>query len=420
MTKTLALVLVAALGACGSDGSNNGDDGMPVDGQPGVDTGSGSNDSDGGVPCNDHSIAAAADRTRYMVVAHPFAADFNGGAKLFEVLTLSETGELTRAQNKRQFELEGRANYGNIAFTPDGQLGLVALEENGQATPGGRIGVFYLAPDGTPTVVEPAFHGDFFAGAVVMDPSGKRAYVLDQETRNNGGGIHAVDIACDGHLTDKGLIAPAKLPGGLVLDGDRAVVMAGDYGPDETAGKDAHLLAWNQTAPTRTVGVDAYGDDNFTTPNAAFTFDKSVYLAVNNALSGGNRVAVLGVGASTLTPKTVLTGISDPQSVTTSPFGNVAVVSAFQDDAIYILDDQGTAGAWRKRGTLTSAGMAVQQPSDFVSVNRGSLNGHAWVVENTLIRHLKFSAAGAVTDEGQMKFEGDGGDEIPGAVGLQP
>lgn len=418
MKKTFALVLMLA--ACGSDGSkNSGDDGMTGDDQPNIDGGSGSG-TDSGVPCNDHSIPAAADRTRYVVVAHPFAANFMGGAKLFEVLTLSESGELTRSANKRTFELEGRANYGNIAFTPDGQIGLVALSEIGQPVPGGRIGVFYLAPDGTPTVVESAFHGDFYAGAVVMDPSGKRAYVLDQETRNNGGGIHAVDIACDGHLTDMGLIAPAKVPGGLVLDGDRAFVMAGDFGPDETPGKDAHLLAWNQTAPTRTFGIDAFGDDNVDTPNAVLNFDKSVYIAPDNSLLGGNRVAIMGVTASALTVKTVLTGITDPQGVAASPFGNVAVVSAFQDDAYYILDDQGTGGAWRKRGTLTALSGAVQQPSDIVTVNRGTLNGHMWVVENVAIRHLKFSNAGAVTDEGSLKFDGPGGDEIPGAIGIQP
>jgi DNA-binding beta-propeller fold protein YncE len=419
MKKNLAFVLVALLGACGGGGGgNNGDDVQPGDDQPGIDGGSGSG-SDGGIQCVDHGVAAPADRTRYVVVAHPFAADFGGGAPLFEVLTLSQTGELSQAANKRTFELAGRASYGNIAFTPDGQIGLVALSEIGQAVPGGKVGVFFLAPDGTPTVIDAGFSGDFYAGAVVMDPSGKRAYILDQETRNNGGGIHAVDIACDGHLTDKGLIAPAKLPGGLVLDGDRALVMAGDYGPDEVAGKDAHLLAWNPTAPTRTFGIDAYGDDNVDTPNAALTHDKATYIALNNALSGGNRVAILGVGTSDLTVKTVLTGIVDPQGVATSPFGNVAIVSAFQDDAIYILDDQGTAGAWRKRGTVTPTS-TVQQPSDIVSIDRGTLMGHLWVVENTLIRHLEFTNAGTVTDHGTMKFEGDGGDTIPGAIGIQP
>jgi len=89
----------------------------------------------------------------------------------------------------------------------------------------------------------------FYASRVVMDPSGERAWVVDGNWRENGGGIYGVRIACDGTLTDEGLRVAAKLPSALAfLPGGHAVLAATDA-LDSPAGEDLHVLDW--AAPAR-------------------------------------------------------------------------------------------------------------------------------------------------------------------------
>src|SRR6185436_14609990 len=126
------------------------------------------------------------------------------------------------------------------------------------------------------TVVDPGFTGAFYAQRVVLDPRGDRAYVIDGNTRENGGGIYLVTIGCDGALTDHGMLAPAKTPGGLAFVGPRALVAAGDV-LDSHAGEDVDLLDWSD-APARVAGVDAFGDDLAIVGGTALTFDDNTYL----------------------------------------------------------------------------------------------------------------------------------------------
>src|ERR1700690_1862355 len=65
--------------------------------------------------------AAPVDRVRQVVISHPYDAASNE-ANAWEVLDLSTTGVLTRP--KRTFTM-GRATGGVMAFTPDGEIGVV-------------------------------------------------------------------------------------------------------------------------------------------------------------------------------------------------------------------------------------------------------------------------------------------------------
>src|SRR5512140_577985 len=129
---------------------------------------------------------AAADRTRFVVIAHPYTAA-GDASPAFEVLQLSATGQLTRFASPRTFMLATRTPFGVIAFTPDGKVGIVAMDD-------GNLGVFALDADGNPTVVQASFHGSFYADRVVMSPAGDRAWIIDRNTRANGGGIYQVEI----------------------------------------------------------------------------------------------------------------------------------------------------------------------------------------------------------------------------------
>lgn len=355
----------------------------------------------------------AVDGPRHVVVSRPY--DTNGdAATIFEVLSLSATGVLARGATPVTFDLH-RTNFGTIEFTPDGKIGLVAQED-------GSLGVFALAADGTPSVVTPSFGSEtFYADRVIVDPDGDFAYILDGNTRANGGGVYAIRIGCDGTPTSLGLIAAGSTPGSLILDGDRALIAAGSV-LDSATGADAELLHWMGAAmPTVTAGADAFGDDDAIVGGAALTSDNHTFLIGDkNSFSGtGNRVAVVTVGDSTLTPMAILTPIADPESIQTSPFGNVAIVTTADGDAIHVLDDGGTNHAWRVRGLLTYTSGNPMQPGDTTAITRGALDGHVFVSELSSIRQIVFHDDASVTDIGSLQF-GGGLDQILGAIGVQP
>jgi hypothetical protein len=395
-------VSVLLLAACGDDGAHSHDG--PIDGTVTLDSPAGSS------TCG---RVLAADGPRHVVISRPY--DTNGDAATkFEVLSLSATGVLARGATPVTFDMH-RTNFGTIAFTPDGKIGLVAQED-------GSLGVFALAADGTPSVVTASFgSATFYADRVIVDPSGDFAYILDGNTRANGGGIYAIRIGCDGTPTSLGLIAAGSTPGGLILDGDRALVAAGSL-LDSATGADAELLHWMGTdLPTVTAGADAFGDDDAIVGGAALTSDKHTFLIgdKNSFSTTGNRVAVVTVGDTTLTPANILTMIADPESIQTSPFGNVAIVTTADGDAIHVLDDGGTNHAWQIRGLLAYTSGNPMQPGDTTAITRGALNGHVFVSELSSIRQVVFHDDGSVVDTGSLQF-GDGLDQILGAIGVQP
>lgn len=387
----VAALLVGLAAGCGGESavSNNPDAPTSPDG-----------------PAGCARAPAAADRTRHVVVSHPYDT---AGAKagMYEVLELSPAGMLTRPG--RTFEL-GRATSGTIAFTPDGEIGLVALED-------GKLGVFRLDASGVPAVVHAGFAGSFYASRVVVEPRGDRALVLDGNWRENGGGIYRVTIGCDGTLTEAGMIAPAKLPSAIAFAGEHAVVAATDIMDSQAAGHDVHLLGWGD-APAVIAGADAFGDDMQIVGGAALTADGSTFLVGDTSQFANvpNRVAAVSVTATGVAKGDVVP-VEDPASIVASPFGNVALVASAFGDAIFVLDVAN--GAWRVRGEVAYTGGAPQLPSDFAAIERGTLRGHVLVSENVSVRHLAFRDTGAVDDLGSLAF-GSGLQNIAGAIGVTP
>ncbi len=400
-SRLLAYPLIAlGIVACGGDDAAAPDAGTDAEVTPDA-------------PAGCMRTSAAPDRPRFVVISHPFNAA-GDASPTFEVLDLSATGALTRPQPPRTFSLAKRASFGTIEFTPDGEIGLVALDD-------GHLGVFRIDAAGTPTVVDASFAGGFYADHVVIDPRGDRAWIVDGNTRENGGGIYVVTIACDGTLSEGGLVAAANLPGGLAFTVDgRAVVPARNILDVTTAGLDAHLLRWSD-APSVLGGADAFGDDEAIVGGSALTSDGKAFLVGDKSsfASVPNRVAVVGVGAASLTPLTVITPLEDPEAIATSPFGDVALVTSAFGDAIFVLDTGGTAGAWRVRGQVTYVQGSPMLPGDMAKLARGMLNGHVLVAENVSIRHLAFRPSGAVDDLGSLQL-GSGLQNIAGVIGVTP
>ncbi len=354
---------------------------------------------------------AAADRTRYVVVARPY--DVNGDSSpLFEVLELSSAGALTRFDPPRMFELGNRTPFGVIAFTPDGEVGLVAMDN-------GDLGVFRLDASGIPTVVHASFDGAFYASRVIVDPAGDRAWVVDENTRPNGGGVYQVAIGCDGTLTDGGLVAAARSPGGLGFVGTRAVLAARDV-LDSPTGDDLHVLDLADPA-ARLGGGDAFGDDDQAFSGFALSRDGALAFIGDSNFAGPNRVAIASVTDTGASMMAVIPNITDPSAIAASPHGDVVVVSSSQPpgEGIYVLDTGGPNGAWRNRGEITYDGPAAQLPGDMTTIDRGALAGSVLVSELSTVRRVVFAADGSVTDAGSLAF-GEGLDSIGGAIGVTP
>lgn len=405
MNRTGLLVPALALAAACSSSH----DATPDAASPGPDA-----PIDAGSDTTCARTAAAADRPRHIVVAHPYGSDTGSGSQpsgAFEVLDLSGSGTLTRAQHT--FTM-GPTSFGTIAFTQDGRVGVVADDR-------GKLGVFTLADDGTATVVASQKELPYYAGKLVMDPSGGMVWVIDGDTGSNGGGIYRVDLACDGTPTDRGLVAAGSTPGGLAFAGDKAIVAASAMldSPDHTS---AHLLAWGAT-PTRIASAAAFADDLAIVGGTALTADGSTYLIGDTSSFSGvpNRIAVVGVSATGLKPESVIAAVGDPEAIVASPFGNVAIATDAFGNAIHILDDSGSGGTWRVRGDVAYApGTSPPQlPGDVATILVGTLRGHVFVSEVDKIRQLAFSGSGAVTDLGSLKF-GEPVEEALGAIGVTP
>jgi hypothetical protein len=391
----------------GADGSGDlaPDDAGVAEGPPIADT-----SPDVGVdPCP--RTPGPADGPRWVVVSHPFVGAGQKGPD-FEVLSLSAAGQL--AQTGTTFKL-GVATDGQVHFTPDGKIGLVVLEQ-------GKIGVFSLDASGKPTVVHAAFSGSFYAGRLLIGPKGKRAYVLDPNWRNNGGGIYRVSIGCDGSLKDEGSIVAAKLPWAAAwLDDHRLLLGARDVGSSK-AGDDAHVVDLRNGKAT--AGADAFGDDEAIISGLTLTRDKKYGLLADNAAysaSGGNRLAVVSLHAQTfaLSPVQVLPNLKDPVWIMTSPFDNAALVLGAQADSVWVLDyDAASKTPFSLRGKLVATGKTLL-PGVAVMIERGSLEGRVIISENTQLRQVQFKKGGAVEEIEILSF-GSGVKAIPGALGVTP
>jgi DNA-binding beta-propeller fold protein YncE len=407
--RTLILSCALTSAACGGGGAGDDDDDA-VDAASAIDA----------APSPDASgcprAPAAADRPRKVVVSHPYTA---GGAPAtrYRVLDLAENGVLTTTATS--FEM-GRSFSGEIVFTPDGEIGLVAQDD-------GSLGVFRFDAGGLPQVVHAAFTGGFYADQVVMSPDGATALVLDNQWRENGGGVHRVAIGCDGTLTDLGLWFPAKLPAGLNVlpGGERAVLAAVDVGAS-AAGLDAHLLDWPATppaAPAVVASADAFADDEHIVGSTAITPDGAFALIGDNqgiSETPPNRVAVVAIDGDTLTLVDTLSPILDPFDLVVSPHGDAALVVSGYGDALIVLDhDPEAASPFTVRGEPSYQGAAPELPGNAVMIEHGALAGLVLIAEVSGVRRVRFSAGAAVTDLGRTGT-GAGTENVVGAVGVQP
>ena len=392
---------LAALEACGSSGAPNGaspadasvrSDGTapgPADGGPeasanegGPADGGGSDGlaaGDAGAGCA--RTPAPADRARYVVASHPFAAD-GGAAAVFEVLDLSQGGALTRPATPVLFAM-GPASNAPIVFTPDGEVGLVAQDD-------GTIGVFRLDAAGTPTVVHAGYRGVFYAMQLVVSADGSHVYGLDLDTAPNKGGVYELAIGCDGTLSNEALVVPGGNAYAMALvptAPTEALLAAGAaFGSPATADTDlVDLASLSLIGSTEAFGGDA---GSALPSSVAVAPDGKYALVADNGITAGSRLAVVGISAPHLTAVGVLATPS-PTAVVISPFDNAALVlNDDSTDQIHVLtyDPANAATPFVLTGQLAYKFPPPQIPTTASVIAQGSLMGTVFVSENTAVR----------------------------------
>ncbi|RLB64205.1 MAG: hypothetical protein DRI90_05140 [Deltaproteobacteria bacterium] len=356
---------------------------------------------------------APANRERRVVISHPYDAQ-GGQDGRFEVLALSEGGQLSATGTT--FEM-GRAFEGVITFTSDGLVGVAVHDD-------GTLGVFGWDEQDQLQVIHDSYEGSFYADSVVMDPTGSRLFVLDNQWREHGGGVYRLRIECDGTLVEETKLFEAKLPAALLFDPltpDRAVVAAKDAF-SSPLDLDAHLLAWGGN-PSWVTGSDAFPDDEASIGAAAITPDGHYALLGDNSAFSGlpNRVAVVQIGADSLTVAQVLSPLEDPYAIVASPFGNAALVVSGFGEELFVLDydSDNAASPFSIAGTVSYQGGSPGLPGKAVLIERGDLEGRVLVAEYNGVRQVSFQPDGTATDHGLSTF-GSGSENNVGAIGVQP
>jgi hypothetical protein len=399
--RPIAPLLLAALACDPSSGGKGRGEGDSSDGP--ADTGS---PGDTGAPPAEGCRATppAADADRLVVVSLPYS-ESGSAAPTWGALRLRADGTLT--DPGARFEM-GRGYVGPVRFTPDGSLG-VAVQDDG------TLGVFAVADDLSVSVVDPGWTSGFYAGDVLIDPSGERLWVVDGNWANNGGGVYEVALDCETGLpSDAGFLIESKLAAALVaLPGDRAALVGREVG-GAPAGGELALLGW----PGASVLAESelFSDDDAIVSAVALSPDRRRLLVGDNSLfsSQPNRVVQVDVsGEAPGAPEAV--ELEDPVGIGISPDGSTALVSSGYGDALELLRLQ----PLERAGALAVRGDRVQLPGPIAVARRGPVDGIALVTEVGGVRAVRLGADGAADDLGLLSL-GAGLDALPSAIGVSP
>lgn len=394
----------------GSGGGVGGGTGGGSGGGSGGGTGGGVGGGAGDAGCP--RLPGPADRTRFVVASHPFPAD--GGSKddQYEVFTFSPTGALTPTG---QFFRMGRASAPDapIAFTPDGKVGLVPQED-------GTLGVFTLDTAGTATVVHARYAGAFYAGKVLVDAAGARAWITDSNVQANGGGLYTVDINCDGSLSnERYALAGDGVTAAAWLSGQTQLAAAARAFTGSPSMQDLHLVDTSAATPAVLSSATGFSDRDALAATVTVSHDDRWVAFSDNGFASGSRVAIFEKTGSTLTGRQVLS-TPNPMSVAFSPWGTGGlVVNSDGADHYRRLDFSG--GAFSVASSpLPYVHGRPQLPGAPVMIARGQLTGRLLIAELDAIRQLQFEPDGGITDVSKTPAGGTGSGQILGTLGVTP
>ncbi|MBI3179487.1 MAG: hypothetical protein HYZ27_07475, partial [Deltaproteobacteria bacterium] len=282
-------------------------------------------------------LTLAPGHRRHLVVARPYSEPNGAYTNRWEVLPLAADGTLGKVV--ASFEM-GRAHAGHVIFRPDGALGVAPGAD-------GTLGVFALAADGQVTVLASALDPGAYVSDVVFD--GDRLLLVDGNWPENGGGIYAASLGCDGAIGPAERLYPTKLATHLVVQtGPERVrgnqhLVAAKQAVDTTLGT-LHLVAEEDSGWTRLAGAALFPDDFAILSALAVTRDGRFALVGDNQAfdPADNRIGFALLAANNLTPSGIVTPLEDPYDLVASPYDDAVLVVSGLADAVRILDYDAT------------------------------------------------------------------------------
>ena len=337
---------------------------------------------------------------RHLVVSYPYSEPDGEPSDRWRVFRMGADGAPVTLTSEMTL---GRGYGGRVAFRPDGALGIAVNDD-------GTLGVFVIDDKGDATVLEPRLDVGAYAQEVQVD--GDRVLIVDPNWPDNGGGVYAAALGCDGTIGPATRLYPAKNAVALVVDGARHLVAAVEAGDVATRGSLHRVVAG-----ARVAGVDLFPDDDDILSALAITHDGRFALVGDNQFFSEvpNRVGVARVDGDTLVAVDLLSPIEDPVALVASPYDDaVLVVSGFADAVRVLAYDANAAHPFVDTGEPDYIASSPQLPGSAV------LDGDVVIVaEVSALRRFRFEGDGTVSDLGRV-LEADGYDAIPGVLGLQP
>ena len=364
------------------------------------------------------------EHVRKVVIARPWPKAGFDCVPVWEVLDLLEDGTLVWPKPRVTFEM-GVGSEGNVVFTPDGKYGIASQKD-------GFIGIFTFDEDGKPRVIKAAWRGpndDFYSSGVVMDPSGKRFYVIDHNWANNGGGVYSVRLEASGEPVLEGKVFSAKLGSqlGFLPNQPGEVLYHSIETLDAPANTDFHRLKWGGI-PTRLTSVSAFSAGNNSVSAMAISPDGAWVLLSDSPFTEGQsgRVAVVSIAQDSPELQVIhhVEGVKNPSGLAWSPYGNVAIALENFGDEVKVLpfDTSKPEEPLSFQGSMTYSSEARALPHTIHVIDQGNLRGLTLISELRGIRKIQFHPDGTVEDLGLIPLiEGlEGNEIIVRTMGVQP
>jgi hypothetical protein len=404
-----ASAMDAALDGADATAADAGDlDAAVADAAAEVDAAPDAQAPDAGPAGCDFGTLGPADRDRVVLIGFPFGDEPGADNHEIGAFTLTAAGDV-QAGGAR---LDVGDKPARIAFVPSGELALVLGED------GHLVSVRVGGPDDL-AVLDAVDLPSADYGDLAITDDGATALVAGSNSTDEGG-LSTIQIGCDGHLT---LLAdaffPLRLTDSFALrpGGREAVVCGGQALFDPMDHDDLRLL---ERTPDGWVQVDAADiyQDTVTAPRIGLSPDGATVLIPNDSIFSEEYQQVAEVGVDGLTERGRLMGLDDPREVRFAPDGQTALLTLGEPGQVVVLTRQN--GKFAEADRIRHIGLADQ----IAMVERGRLSGRVLLPSvdpdvGSNLAQLQIDGPGRVRDLGQLTF-GEGGTNIPTAIGVQP
>ena len=359
------------------------------------------------------SAAGAPSCQQFVVAALPFDSQ---GSEAGNYQVLKFTPATNGLEVVSKFILDGPLTEGRIAFTDDGEYGVVPLKN-------GNLGVFQLdCVSGAATVIA----GNFTCPDFVKNPV-RDSLTRDQFWVSSDRAVYSlrIDRANASVVVDETPYLAAYIPATFqFLDGlgadQQQVLMTIHSGV-------VNLIDW----PTKQILATASGWPRLHQPIVSdacvlgsgaerhlLMLDDDQF-AANGNTCGIVRLSGLGSAAPAITRVQVIPKLVDPSGIACSPFHNAAVISTGQGNSLVRIsyDPSDAKVPFANAGPVPYTGGGPQLPGTVAAASAaGASPGRVFVAELSGVRQLQFQAGGSVTDLGLFSF-GSGTGNICGGIG---